>query len=162
MNAPHEHSHRRYRWFLAVLIALALLFAVPVWLFWGLLPHWQRVQVLESADRQHVATLERLYGGFDTNFRVKLDGKEIHWSWDCRPTETIPFRETLAWDESGSVLVFELANEIVFAYDLPSHSEVDPMEFHSLKIPAITLDDIGFEGRDELRSRQQGTESLTP
>jgi len=143
---------------MATPILLPALFLLGMWIFG---PHWRTVQVLQSADRQHVAKLDRLYGDIDTNFRITLDGEKIHHSYDCAPRETIPCRETLAWDTTGKVLVFELANEIVFAYDLPSQAEIHPSRFDEITVPTITLDDIGFDGEDDLRRRQQETETET-
>jgi hypothetical protein len=160
-RAVAEALRRKILTVVAVLAIVGVIFVVPVLLVLPLLGDWERVQVLQSADRRHLAELERLYGYIDVNFCITLDGKEIHRSWDCAPNATIPFRETLAWDDTGNVLVFELANEIVFAYDLPSQTEIPPSRFDEITVPKITLKDIGFEGRDELElEKQQGTEPV--
>lgn len=156
-TAPEATPRRPFRWLPPALALIALLFGLPVLLFVVFGPHWRQVQELRSRDRQHIAQLERLYGYIDVDFRVSLDGKVIHRSWDCSPDDTLPFRETLAWDESGDVLVFELAGEPVFAYDVAARSEVDPSRFKSLVIPRVTLEDIGFEGRRDLRRRMQSS-----
>ena len=150
-GAPFKTPRRYAQWLIPVLsVPILLFFGLPlvVRLLFGI--GWWRVQILETDDGRHRAVLERSYGGFDTNFCVTLDGRVIHRSWDCRPSSRVPFRETLAWDDSGNVLVFELANEIVFAYDVPTQTEIHPSRFDEITVPTITLSDIGFEGRDEL------------
>jgi hypothetical protein len=156
-----ERLRRKQLTIIAVLAVGVVIIGAPILFVFKMIGHWERVQLLRSADQNHVAELERLYGYIDTNFCVTLDSRVIHRSWDCAPDERIPFRETLAWDTTGNVLVFELANEIVFAWDVPSQTEIHPSRFDEITVPQITLKDIGFEGRDELQlEKQQGTEPV--
>lgn len=120
-----------------------------------LFPKWRCIQVLRTPDLEHVAKLHRLYGYIDVNFKITLDGNKIYHSRDCAPDASLPFRETLAWDASGKVLVFQLADQIVFAFDTALQRELYPGEFSALVLPVVTLDDIGFGGRHELKDMIQ-------
>lgn len=124
---------------------------------YSVMPRWHRIQLLRTPDGTRVATLERLYGYVDVNFRIRLDGKLIHHSWDCAPHEELPFRETLAWDTSGKILTLELCGERVFAYDMTTGTEIDPSRFPTIEVPQPTLKDIGFEGLQELRGKQSAS-----
>lgn len=107
--------------------------------------------MLEKFDGSGRAELWRSYGWIDVNFRVRWKGRTIHVSNDCRSTLTIPFRELLAWDETGRILVFQLAGDTVFAFDTATERKLEPHEFEMLTLPTVTLDDIGFEGLRQLR-----------
>ena len=114
-----------------------------------ILPITERlVQVLRSSDAQHSAELRRIEG-LDVNFLVFLNGKRVHRSHDCSPNKSIPFRETLAWDNTGKILVLQLAGRTVFAVDVHSGQEVHSRDFGTIKLPKVTLKDIGFEGLDK-------------
>ena len=138
-----------------LLILLGSILALAISRCAGLCRRWERIQILESPGRHHVAALSRLYGYIDVNFRITLDGKRIYWSPDCAPNYSLPFRETLAWDTTGKILVFQLAGETVFAYNIDSGKPVDPKRFSTIQIPIVTLDDIGFEGRHLFREQAQ-------
>ena len=112
--------------------------------------HWECIQILKARDHAHIAKLYRLYGYIDVNFRIVLDGKRIYWSPDCAPDYSLPFRETMAWDETGSILVFQLAGQNVFAYDLATREAIAPELLKGIRTPRITLNDMGFEGRHQL------------
>jgi hypothetical protein len=147
---PEERSHPLLKFvFTSLFSALASVGFLYVTLWWPR-QEWRSVQTLRSSDRQHIAHLERLDGRMEVQFRVSLDGEVLHDSWGCTPNEKLPFRETLAWDSSDKLLVLELANEIVFAYDVTTQTEIHPSRFDEITVPTITLSDIGFEGRDEL------------
>jgi hypothetical protein len=146
---PVRRTGTRWEWFAAALVVIVLGGS-----FYAFIPKWYRVQVLRSPDGDHVATLERSYQHIDVNFRIRLDGKLIHHSWDCAPRESLPFRETLVWDVDGKILAFELCREIVFAYDLQTGTETAPNQFSSIVLPQVTLKDIGFEGLQDLRQKQ--------
>jgi hypothetical protein len=133
-----------------ILLGAALALVLPA-LKRDMLGYWQRIQVLRSRDRQHTAELYRLYGYIDANFEIHLDGKRIYRSPDCAPDATLPFRETLAWDVSGKVLLFQLAGETVFAYDLPAGAEISAHELCTIAVPQITLEEIAFEGLQKVR-----------
>jgi hypothetical protein len=138
------------RGLILILLGAALALVLPA-LARGIFGHWQRIQVLRSRDCQHTAELYRLYGYIDANFEIHLDGKRIHRSPDCVPDPALPFRETLAWDVSGNVLLFQLAGETVFAYDLPSRAEISVDQFSAIEVPKVTLEDIAFEGFHKVR-----------
>ena len=165
MDTASLVRRRRFEWLSPVLIVIGVVFGLVLLLKFIVFPaaqigpRWKTIQVLRSADRQHIAQLERLYGHIDVNFLVTLDSDVIHHSADCAHKESIPFRETLAWDETANVLVFQLANETVFAYDVASRSEIDPSRYESLVLPTVTLKDIGFEGEGELRRRMQSADA---
>jgi hypothetical protein len=149
-ESPLNRTGTRWGWVSAAGVGLLLLAAA----IYAFIPKWHRVQVLRSPNGQHVATLERSYQHIDVNFRIRLDGRQIHWSFDCAPRETLPFRETLAWDVNGEILTFELCGEIVFAYDVRTETEMPPSQFSSIVLPQVMLKDIGFEGLKDLRQKQ--------
>ena len=137
---------------LFVLTDVVLAVALPnIWRELGLIGHWERIQILETKDHAHTAKLYRLYGYIDVNFRIILDGKRIYWSPDCAPDYTLPFGETLAWDTTGKIILFRLAGETVFAYDISTGRSLAPKDFTNIQMPSVTLDNIGFEGRHQLR-----------
>lgn len=160
-SMPEERSHPLLKFVLtSVCSALASVGFLYLTMWWPR-QEWRPVQTLRSTDRQHVAQLERLDGRMEVRFRVSLDGEVLHDSRGCTPHENLPFRETLAWDRSDKQLVFQLANAIVFAWDVPSQTEIHPSRFDEIDVPTITLKDIGFEGRDELEfEKKHGVEPV--
>jgi len=50
----------------------------------------------------------------------------------------------MLWDETGKILVFQLAGYNVFAYDIDTDKEIPREKLKHIKIPEITLSDIGF------------------
>lgn len=153
------------RYILFILLGVVLTVALPK--FARILGRWECIQILETQDHAHVAKLYRLYGYIDVNFRIMLDGKKIYWSPDCAPNYTLPFRETMTWDETGKILVFQLADQNVFAYNIMTRKVITPELLVEIKTPRITLNDIGFEGRHQLRQEKdkasnQASEAIAP
>lgn len=131
-----------------LLLTTAFLLAVVISFYIGRLSNlgWSTIQILSTKDRSHTAELRRLYYYIDVNFRIVLDGKIIYRSPDFTPYDDRPFREWITWDESGKHLVFIVADQILFAYDIETDSPLSPDSFPSLKIPRYSLADIGYEG----------------
>lgn len=109
---------------------------------------WKPIQVLESPDRTHphTATLSRLYGYIDANFKIILDGKRIYSSPDFAPNNTLAFREFMTWDDSGKILIFIVADKILFAYDTEKSQSLPSDAFTTLKLQLPTLRDLHYEG----------------
>ena len=137
-----------------LLVLLGAVLAVALPRCGRIFGHWKCIQILETQDHAHTVKLYRLYGYIDVNFRIELDGKRIYWSPDCAPDKSLPFRETMAWDETGNILVFQLAGRNVYAYNLVTSEAIAPELLKGIKTPRITLNDIGFEGRHQFEQEE--------
>lgn len=104
------------------------------------------VQYLRSSDGAHQAILERV-DGIDLNFRVKVDGKEIYRSPDFAPRRDIPFRETLLWDDSGNVLLFEVGGHRLFGYNVAQGQALSNVALLQAKVSPVPIKKYGFEGQ---------------
>lgn len=130
-----------------LLLTTAFLLAVVISFYIGRLSNlgWRTIQILSTKDRSHTAELRQHYF-IAVNFRIILDGKTIHRSPNFAADTDRPFREWITWDESGKHLVFIVADQILFAYDIETDTPLSPESFPSLKIPRYSLADIGYEG----------------
>jgi hypothetical protein len=104
------------------------------------------VQIIKSPKEKHEAQLIRRYAFLDLNFVIELDGKRIYTSPDFRPNYTIPFRETLLWDESGHYLVFEVNWQRLWGYNVFNRKPLTPAELRTVKIPKVKPEDLGYSG----------------
>lgn len=78
----------------------------------------RQIQKLESpSNRSDIATLHKTNGLGDLSFIVKLNGIEIYHSPDYAALPDHLYRETLLWDKTGEVIVFELMGKRVFAFN---------------------------------------------
>jgi hypothetical protein len=101
-----------------VILILGLAFATFVgalyaFFYFGLTT---KLQKLDSRDRKHTAELLRM-DGIDRNYTVRVDGQRVYRSPDFAPRRDIPFRETLTWDSTGSIVILEVAGNRIFGYD---------------------------------------------
>ena len=78
----------------------------------------QRVEAPHSA---HHAELFERHGFGDMNLIVDVDGRRVYVSPDLMSHVN---RETLAWDNTGCIVVLELLTKRVFAYDACSQREL--------------------------------------
>lgn len=112
----------------------------------SMLGTWRSVQVIKTDDGGHIASLERRYGYIDVNFRIELDGEEIYRSADFSPDLGNAFLERITWDTSEKNLLFLVANQVLFAYDLVTRSPILEHSFDDLEAPRLSLSDLGYEG----------------
>ncbi|MBK7394378.1 MAG: hypothetical protein IPI64_13960 [Chloracidobacterium sp.] len=77
----------------------------------------RHVQTLDAPKGPHSASLLKKHNLSDINFIVKVDGDTVYVSPDFMGFPDHIYRETLVWDESGSVVVFEMMGKRVFAFD---------------------------------------------
>ncbi len=109
--------------------------------------YFRPVQYLDSRDHSQHAVLERNDGWMDLNFRVKLNGKVIYLSPDFSPNRTIAYRETLLWDDTGSVLILEIAERRLFGFNLAQQRKLTDGELLGAKVSSLPLRRYDFEGR---------------
>lgn len=107
---------------------------------------WRIIQTIQTTNKAHTAELRRLYGYIDVNFQIIVDGRKVYTSPDFAPVYDRPFREWIAWDENQKNLVFIVADQILFAYNLDTHAQISKDKFDSLAIPRYTLRDLQYEG----------------
>jgi len=103
------------------------------------------VQKLCSVSHQQCAELER-WDFFDLNFRVKLNGKKLFMTPDFMPDDTLPFRETLVWDDSGKILLLEIAGRRIFGYDTEAGRRLTNNELLAVKVNPIPLSNFQYSG----------------
>jgi hypothetical protein len=103
------------------------------------------VKILRSADGKHEAQLTWRYAFLDLNFLIHLNGEEIYVSPDFDPQYTVPFRETLLWDESGRYLVFEVNGQRLWGYDVLNRKPLAPAVLRTVRIPKVKSEDLGLQ-----------------
>ena len=79
----------------------------------------------------HRAKLIR-HQGIDVNFRVVVDCENIYYSPDFAPVE-FDFREQIAWDKTGNIVVLEVAGKRLFAYDAEQKRQLSDSELLSVE-----------------------------
>jgi len=79
----------------------------------------------------HKAKLVR-HQGIDVNFKVVVDGETIYYSPDFAPVE-FDFREQVAWDKTGNIVVLEVAGKRLFAYDAEQKRQLSDSELLSVE-----------------------------
>jgi hypothetical protein len=104
------------------------------------------VQYLSSPNRKYEAVLER-QDFIDLNFRVSLNGKSIYRSPDFSPNHSLAFRESLTWDDSGTILVLEVGGRRLFGYDIAQSQRLTDASLLRVKVSPVPLDKYGFEGK---------------
>jgi hypothetical protein len=96
----------------------------------------------DSPDKEHRAKLYRVQG-FDAIFWVKVDGRTVYSSPDFAPIDA-DFREQIAWDKSGNVVVFEVAGRRLFGYQAIEKRALTDEEL--LRVEYTPFKDLGYEG----------------
>jgi len=79
----------------------------------------------------HKAKLVR-HQAIDVNFKVVVDGETIYYSPDFAPVE-FDFREQIAWDKTGNIVVLEVAGKRLFAYDAEQKRQLSDSELLSVE-----------------------------
>ena len=104
------------------------------------------VQILYSLECKHKTVLNRL-DGIDLNFFVIVDGRKVYSSPDFAPNWKVDFKERLAWDKSGTVVVLEVIGRRLFGYDTKKGRPLSDSELLSVEYaPEPALWEYGFEG----------------
>jgi hypothetical protein len=140
----------------AKLAVVVLLLAGTLLFFAYQAAQWRRVfgvrdqrivQILQSSDEQLTAKLIRRHAFLDLNFIIELNDKEIFTSPDFKPTNKIPFRETITWDNSGKNLIFEVAGERLFGYNLASNRALLDNQLLALEVHQTRPEDLHYSGK---------------
>jgi hypothetical protein len=108
-----------------------IVFSLPALLgFW---PYRTRLQTLMSPDGRYKAELIRL-DAIDRNYIVRLNGGRVYSSPDFAPSRDVPFRETLAWDKTGQIVVLEIARHRIFGYDAANRKQLSDDELLAVEL----------------------------
>ena len=119
---------------------LALCYAFFLWI------HIITLQVSKSANGDHVAKLVRV-DHLDRNYRLTVDGRIVYSSPDFSPRKDLAFREALAWDVTGNIIVLEVAKQRLFGYDAAKRKALADEELLGLALqPEPPLGEYYFEG----------------
>lgn len=115
-------------------------------------------QIKRSPDRKHTAKLIRKEW-IDLNFVVKVDGMRVFWSPDFCPQKK-DFQEQLLWDQSGNIVVLEVAGERLFGYNAKTKSTLQPKDLLAVIIPHHDVRKLGYESKlpKELVTHSNNTE----
>jgi hypothetical protein len=140
----------------SVVISAAVCFTLMALLDFGLTKQTVSVvQELKSPDSNHTARLVRNMF-IDLNFKVLVDGKLVYVSTDFPASETIPYRETLLWDESSRFVILEVLGHRLFGYDTQNETQLTGQELLSIPIPepwiVQHLENSGFWPEDETKA----------
>lgn len=110
----------------------------------------RQIQKLESPNHgSNIATLHKTNGLGDLNFIVKLNSAEIYHSPDYPAFPDHLYRETLMWDKTGEVLVFELMGKRVFAFNTVTKKQLEKGELSKfILFPLTTENKINVQLKD--------------
>jgi hypothetical protein len=95
-----------------------------------------------SPDGNHGAKLYRVQG-IDVDFSVIVDGNRVYDSPDFAPVHA-DFREQIAWDKSGQILVLEVGGKRLFGYQAVEKKPLTDAEL--LSVEFTTFEELGYEG----------------
>jgi hypothetical protein len=101
------------------------------------------VQSKANASKTHTAKLVR-YKGIDINFAVQVDGERIYFSPDFAPVD-YDFREQIAWDKTGTIVVLEVAGKRLFGFDADRKRQLSDEELY--KVEYIPFSEYRYEGK---------------
>jgi hypothetical protein len=101
------------------------------------------VQTKANSTNSHKAVLSRL-DGIDVNFKVTVDGERVYVSPDFAPVD-FDFREQIAWDKTGNIIILEVAGKRLFAYDAKQKRQLADNEL--LSIEYTPFSEYHFEGK---------------
>ena len=130
-----------FKWSVIVLLSVVLLIG-------GLfaLVYFSSVTTVQSKlnpTGSHRAKLVR-HQGIDVNFKVVVDGETIYYSPDFAPVE-FDFREHIAWDKTGKIVVLEVAGKRLFAYDAEQKRQLTETEL--LAVEYMPFFEYHYEGK---------------
>ena len=142
-------NHASYQRAIRVLWLIAGVMILPTLILGGSclgLKHTmvKKVQTKESPNREYKSELFRA-SFIDLNFSVKVNGVRVYGSPDFAP-RPVDFQEQLLWDETGNIVILEIAGERLFGYDAKRKTKLKPKELLSVYIPTPSLSDLKFEG----------------
>jgi len=95
-----------------------------------------------SPDKRHTAKLIR-HDGIDVMYKVYVDGHRVFWSPDFAPV-AVDFREQIAWDKSGQIVVLEVAGERLFGYHSGENRALTDEEI--LAVEFAPFEELRYEG----------------
>jgi hypothetical protein len=98
------------------------------------------IQTLYAPNTNHTAVLLRKHKLADINFVVKVDGQRVYLSSDYYGLPDHLYRETLVWDKTGRIVVFELMGKRVFAYDAEEKREIGKNELSKYELSPVVSD----------------------
>lgn len=124
-------------------IALALTVVIGGYFAFFYILGISTVQNKTNPMGSHKAKLIR-HQAIDVNFRVQIDGKDIYYSPDFAPVD-FDFREQIAWDKTGNVVVLEVAGKRLFAYDAEQKRQLSDSELLSAEY--TPLYEYHYEGK---------------
>ena len=101
------------------------------------------IQSKTNPKGSHKAELVR-HQGIDVNFKVIVDGERVYYSPDFAPVE-FDFREQVAWDKTGNIIVLEVAGKRLFAYDAEQKRQLSDNEL--LTVEYIPFFEYHYEGK---------------
>jgi hypothetical protein len=101
------------------------------------------VQSKANPNNSHKAILSRSIG-IDVNFKIVVDGERVYFSPDFAPAP-YDFREQIAWDKTGNILVLEVGGKRLFAYDAEQKRKLSDSEL--LAVEYVPFFEYQFEGR---------------
>jgi hypothetical protein len=94
------------------------------------------------------AVLYKQHNLADINFKVGVNGQTVYTSPDVMPFPDGMYRETLVWDETGRVVVLELMNKRVFAYDTVEQRRLGKGELSQYKLYPTTSEYVYVDLKD--------------
>ena len=126
---------------IAVSLFVGLVIGLLGWPFYWVatgLVTGRNIQTLESPKNMHSAQLLKKINLADINYIVKVDGRRVFVSPDLMNFPDHLYRETLVWDETGTVVVFEQMGRRIFAYNAAEKRELNKGELADYKFyPAL-------------------------
>src|SRR5690606_9831226 len=111
--------------FVGLLVGMLIVpaYTIAVSIFGG-----RHFQTVYAPDGGHIASLYKKHNLGDINFIVDVDGETVFRSADLMPLVDGQYRETLIWDKSGRVVVFEMMGKRIFAYDAVEKRQLNAAE----------------------------------
>ena len=89
------------------------------------------IQNKSNSTNSHRAKLIR-HQAIDVNFKVVVDGEQVYFSPDFAPVD-FDFREQIAWDKTGNIIILEVAGKRLFAYDAERKRQLSDGEMLSVE-----------------------------
>lgn len=154
---PHVSAMRNGRKVIVpVLLSIGLVAIMIGCIFYAIYASMtSTVMQRESPDGYFHAKLVRA-DGFDVLFRVKVNGKNVYTSPDFAPVKA-DFREHIAWDKSGKIVVLFVAGERMFGYQAVEKRSLTDREL--LNVEFTPLKELRYEGS---LPRENVHEAVTP
>jgi hypothetical protein len=75
-----------------------------------------------------------------------VDGKQVYFSPDFPASQTVPFRETLLWDESSRFVILEVCGRRLFGYDTQNQTKLTGQQLMAIPIPEAWIPHLEHEG----------------